>query len=91
MKRQEYKVNLKAVVQESISKFNERTKSSYQLVETLKQELGTIEIQILDNESKPISRVFVAGSRDIDLIQEGYERFIGTCMDSFLRISNKFQ
>jgi len=90
MKQQEYKVDLKAVVQESISKFNERTKSSYQLVEALKQELGTIEIMILDNESRPISRVFVAGSKNTDLIQEGYERFIGTCLDSFLRLSNKF-
>lgn len=90
MKRQEYKVDLKSVVQQSISKFNDRTKSSYHLVETLKQELGTIEIQILDNDSKPISRVFVAGSKNTDLIQEGYERFIGTCVDSFLRLSNNF-
>jgi hypothetical protein len=90
MKRQEYKVDLKAVVQESISKFNERTKSSYVLSETLKQEKGTIEIQILNNDGKPISSTFVAGSKDTDLIQEGYERFIGTCMDSFLRLSNKF-
>lgn len=90
MKKQEYKVDLKSVVQESISKFNDRTKSNYQLTETLKQELGTIEIMVLDNNEKPISRVFVAGSKNTDLIQEGYERFISTCMDSFLRLSNKF-
>jgi hypothetical protein len=90
MKQQEYKVDLKSVVELAISQFNDRTRSSYQLVETLKQEKGTIEIQILNSEGKPISSTFVAGSKNTDLIQEGYERFISTCMDSFLRLSDKF-
>jgi hypothetical protein len=89
MKQQEYKVDLKSVVKLAISRFNERTKSNYVLSETLKQEMGTIEIQILNNEGKPISSTFVAGGKDTDLIQEGYERFISTCLDSFLRLSNK--